>query len=363
MHSLPNRPAGIDPRADSGPVRAIALIPARLASTRLPRKMLLEETGLPLVVHTARNVAASGLFARVAVAVDADEVEQAVRVHGFEAIRTRVEHPSGTDRVREAWELLAAGGEHADVLVGVQGDEPDLEADDLARLVAAFADPAVEMATLCAPLDDARAFEAGSVVKVVRDTRGDALYFSRAPIPAAGHDRGDARAPILRHVGVYAYRPKALVRFTELPRGVLEQRESLEQLRWLEAGFRMRVVDARRAPRGIDTLEDYRAFVTRTRADPSGSAREARANASVAQREYAAVAQRVNAAVPQRVNAAVPQRVNAAVPQRVNAAVPQRVNAAVPQRVNAAVPQRVNADSGSSRWDDTGRGLSEARAG
>jgi len=252
-------------------VRAVALIPARLASTRLPRKMILDETGFPLVVHTARNIAATGVFARVAVAIDSDEVEKAVRAHGFEAIRTRVDHPSGTDRVREAWDALAARGEHADVLVGVQGDEPDLEADDLARLVAAFADPAVEMATLCAPLDDARAFEARSVVKVVRDVRGDALYFSRAPIPAAGHDRAESTAPILRHVGVYAYRPHALARFTQLARGVLEQRESLEQLRWLEAGFRMRVVDARRAPRGIDTLEDYRDFVARMRANPSAA--------------------------------------------------------------------------------------------
>lgn len=279
MHSLPNRPAGIDPRADAGPVRAVALIPARLASTRLPRKMLLDETGFPLVVHTARNVAATGVFARVAVAIDSDEVEQAVRAHGFEAIRTRIEHPSGTDRVREAWEVLERSGERADVLVGVQGDEPDLEADDLARLVAAFADPSVEMATLCAPLDDERAFEAKSVVKVVRDARGDALYFSRAPIPAAGHDRADSATPVLRHVGVYAYRPQALVRFTELARGVLEIRESLEQLRWLEAGFRMRVVDARRAPRGIDTLEDYRDFVARLRSNPSGSARGAREKA------------------------------------------------------------------------------------
>lgn len=271
MDAAQRQPAGSDPRAATTAVRAVALIPARLASTRLPRKMLLAETGAPLVVHTASSVRDCGVFARVVVAVDDEEVARAVRAHGFEAVATRVDHPSGTDRVREAWDALAASGERADVLVGVQGDEPDLEGADLARLVAAFVDPDVEMATLCAPIDsgaphdDEASFTAASVVKVVRDARGDALYFSRAPIPAAAPHAADARdaAPVLRHVGVYAYRPSALALFTTLPRGALERRESLEQLRWLEAGRKLRVVDARRAPRGIDTLDDYREFVRR----------------------------------------------------------------------------------------------------
>jgi len=267
-------PAGTEPRAASAGVRAIALIPARLASTRLARKMLLQETGTPLVVHTARSVRAAGVFARVVVAVDDEEVASAVRAHGFEPIATRVDHPSGTDRVKEAWDRLAAAGERADVLVGVQGDEPDLDGADLARLVAAFADPDVSMATLCVPLANPSEFAAASVVKVVRDAHGDALYFSRAPIPAVGHTRVEGDDPVRRHVGVYAYRPDALARFTALPRGALEQRESLEQLRWLEAGRKMRVVDARRAPRGIDTLEDYRDFVRRlARGAESGEGR------------------------------------------------------------------------------------------
>jgi 3-deoxy-manno-octulosonate cytidylyltransferase (CMP-KDO synthetase) len=250
--------------------RAIALIPARLASTRLPRKMLLDETGLPLVVHTARRVLDAGACARVVVAADAAEIAAAARAHGIEAVLTDPAHPSGTDRVREAWDALESSGERADVLVGVQGDEPDLDARDLARLIRAFDDPAVELATLCAPLADAVDVAAPSVVKVVRDARGDALYFSRAPIPAASH--GDpAAAPSLRHVGVYAYRPAALRAFTALPRGALERRESLEQLRWLEAGRKLRVVDASRAPRGIDTLEDYRDFVRRVARADGGS--------------------------------------------------------------------------------------------
>lgn len=271
-------------RAPSAP-RAVAIVPARLASTRLARKMLLAETGRPLVVHTAQNVRDAGVFARVVVAVDADEVAAAVRAHGFEALSTRVDHPSGTDRVREAWDALRAVGERADVLVGVQGDEPDVDGADLAALVAAFADPDVEMATLCAPLDDADAFRAASVVKVVRDARGDALYFSRAPIPAASHaqDSG-AGSGALRHVGVYAYRPDALARFTALPRGALEKRESLEQLRWLEAGRKLRVVDARRAPRGIDTPEDYRDFVRReARGADGGSGRASTARGELSE--------------------------------------------------------------------------------
>jgi 3-deoxy-manno-octulosonate cytidylyltransferase (CMP-KDO synthetase) len=262
------RPSGAGGGAPS--LRAVALIPARLASTRLARKMLLADTGRPLVVHTAECARGSGAFARVVVATDAEEIAAAVRAHGCEARLTRADHASGTDRVHEAWSQLALEGERADVLVGIQGDEPDLAAADLARLVAAFRDPAVEMATLAAPLADAADLARPSVVKVVRDARGDALYFSRAPIPGRGHAAAGA-APLLRHVGVYAYRPAALARFCALPHGALERWESLEQLRWLEAGLRLRVVDATRAPRGIDTEEDYRAFVARAGARPAGA--------------------------------------------------------------------------------------------
>jgi 3-deoxy-manno-octulosonate cytidylyltransferase (CMP-KDO synthetase) len=248
--------------------RAVALIPARLESQRLPRKMLLAAGERALVVHTLEAARASGAFARVAVATDSEEIAAAVRAHGGEALLTRADHPSGTDRVHEAWRALADGGERADVVVGLQGDEPEIEGADLARLVAAFADPAVEIATLAAPLADERELALQSVVKLVRDARGDALYFSRAPIPARGH--GAPPAPALRHVGVYAFRPAALARFCALPRGTLERVESLEQLRWLEAGGRMRVVEIARAPRGIDTREDWEAFAARASARALG---------------------------------------------------------------------------------------------
>ena len=249
-------------------LRAVAIIPARLASERLPRKMLLEATGLPLCVHTARNVRASGAFVRVVLAVDSEETLAAAARHQVEARMTRVDHQSGSDRVNECFSSLRAEGERADVVVNVQGDEPDVEHDDLARLVGAFRERDVEMATLAVPLDDEAQFQSASVVKVVCDARGDALYFSRAPIPARGHARESARSEPLarRHVGVYAFRPETLERFCALPRGVLETRESLEQLRWLENGGRLRVLAASRAPRGIDTRADYDEFVARTHA-------------------------------------------------------------------------------------------------
>jgi 3-deoxy-manno-octulosonate cytidylyltransferase (CMP-KDO synthetase) len=233
--------------------------------------MLLAETGKPLCVHTAENVARARSIGRVVLAADADEVLQAAACAGVEAVLTRVDHKSGTDRVFEA---LAKLGEHVDVVVNVQGDEPELEPDDLDRLIGAFEDPAVEIATLCGPLDGEREHTSASVVKVVRDARGDALYFSRAPIPSPAHPRPSAGRIFdvaRRHVGVYAFRPDALARFCALGESRLEALENLEQLRWLEAGGRMRVLDASVVPLGIDTREDYDAFVARMRGERSSS--------------------------------------------------------------------------------------------
>lgn len=248
--------------------RAIAIVPARLLSQRLPRKMLLARTGKPLFAHTVENVRASGAFARVVLATDAEEIRGAAAELGIEAVMTSVDLASGTDRVHAAWKLLEASGEEASVLVNVQGDEPELAPTDLARLVSAFADPAVEWATLCGPIARSEDADRANVVKVVRDARGDALYFSRARIPAAGHARGGEAnstelALLRRHIGVYAFTPVALVSFRSLPTGRLEVVENLEQLRWLEAGRRLRVLDAEHVPEGIDTPEDYERFVAR----------------------------------------------------------------------------------------------------
>lgn len=259
--------------------RALALVPARLGSRRLPRKMLLAESGRALVVHTVANALAAGVFERAVVATDSDEIEAVVREAGFEAVRTRPEHESGTARAEEA--ARAVGGQAYDVLVNVQGDEPELDPGDLARLVAAFADPDLQAATLAGPLAEADHAK-HQVVKVVRDAAGDALYFSRAPIPfraapdGAAYAREDARPwaeSARRHVGVYAFRPAALAAFVALPRGRLEALENLEQLRWLESGRRMRVVDALHVPLGIDTRADYDAFVARARSSTASGPR------------------------------------------------------------------------------------------
>jgi len=258
-------------------LRALAIVPARLGSRRLPRKMLLDLTGACLFEHTARNVLDCRAIERVVVATDADEILERARAAGLEAVRTRDDHLSGTDRAEEAMHIVGAAG--WDVVVNVQGDEPELDPADLERLVAAFAERTVEAATLAGPLEP-QEHERAQVVKVVRDAHDDALYFSRAPIPyrapqadGAAYARADARPWSLvarRHVGVYAFRPAALSTFCALPRGALEALENLEQLRWLESGRRMRVVDARRVPLGIDTAEDYDAFVERVRRSAAG---------------------------------------------------------------------------------------------
>jgi 3-deoxy-manno-octulosonate cytidylyltransferase (CMP-KDO synthetase) len=258
-----------------GSPRAVAVIPARLASTRLERKMLLAETGQALVVHTARNAARCAALSRVIVATDSPEIEAVVRDAGLEASMTSPAHRSGTDRVLEALEQLA--DDSIEVVLGLQGDEPDLAPEDLTRLVAAFADPAVQAATLCHALTEPEEVRSPERVKLVRDANGRALYFSRAPIPAVaahgtdgadgadGAGDSDGEPAHLGHIGVYAWRPAALKRFCAMPVGALERRESLEQLRWLEGGEQMLVLDAAQRPRGIDTAADYAAFVARTR--------------------------------------------------------------------------------------------------
>lgn len=240
-------------------MRALAVLPARLASTRLPRKVLLAETGLPLFVHSARNVQSCDAIQETLVATDNDAVAQAAHEHAVPILMTSPDHVSGTDRVHEA--VLAHGGDW-DVIINVQADEPEVDPADLASLVAAFEDPAVEIATLCTVVADATELASPNAVKLVRNARGDALYFSRAAIPDTRHARPGAPAPeYLRHLGVYAFRPSALARCCALSTGTLESLESLEQLRWLEAGESLRVLDACHAPRGIDSREDYDAFV------------------------------------------------------------------------------------------------------
>lgn len=228
--------------------------------------MLLAETGHYLFEHTVRNARRAGVLDRVVLATDSDEILRAAAEVGIEAVMTRTTHKSGTDRIREAFERFLDAGSF-EVICNIQGDEPELPPEAIETLVACFEDPSVELATLATPLADEEQLQDPSVVKVVCDRAGFALYFSRAPIPLSkpeseGVDRSE-RAPHLRHIGVYAFRPDALRRFCDLPRGTLEEHECLEQLRWLEAGFRIRVAEVRGVPVGIDTQVDYRLFVER----------------------------------------------------------------------------------------------------
>ncbi len=258
----------------SSRLRALAIVPARLGSTRLPRKMLLRASGRYLFEHTVLGVGRARALERVVLATDSPEIQAAAREVGIEALLTSSAHASGTDRVHEAFEQLLARGEGPfEVVLNVQGDEPEVRGESLDPLVAAFDDADVRLATLCTPLADARAALDPSIVKVVLDRAGDALYFSRAPIPApAPSARESSPAPFRRHLGVYAFRPDALREFCALPRGALEVRESLEQLRWLEAGRRIRVLETAEGSVGIDTPEHYAEFLAREGSRSSAAA-------------------------------------------------------------------------------------------
>jgi len=242
-------------------VNFIAIIPARAASTRLPGKPLLDIAGKPMVVRTAEQAARSHA-GRVVVATDDPAIQAAVEQHGFEALLTRGDHPTGTDRLAEAAEALGLDDEA--IVVNVQGDEPLIDPaqiDGVAELLSSS--PAAAIATCAIPIADADTLFDPNAVKVVCDSLGRALYFSRAPIPWARNALADGRRllatglPALHHMGLYAYRTSFLKRFPALPTGVLESFESLEQLRALENGYviMVRVADSPPAT-GVDTQAD-----------------------------------------------------------------------------------------------------------
>lgn len=241
--------------------RFTVIVPARLASTRLPRKPLADIGGVPMVVRVARAATDSGA-SRVVVAADCGEIVDACAAHGVDALLTRSDHATGTDRLAEAVERLDLADDT--IVVNVQGDEPLMPAAVVRRVAEALAGRAdCEVATACHALHDAAEFFSPHVVKVVCDASGRALYFSRAPIPwsrdafAASRDRLPAGLPARRHIGLYAYRAGFLRRFPQLPPAALEQHESLEQLRALAHGVGIAVVELPDAlPPGVDTAED-----------------------------------------------------------------------------------------------------------
>jgi 3-deoxy-manno-octulosonate cytidylyltransferase (CMP-KDO synthetase) len=231
--------------------RILVLIPARMAATRLPGKPLLDIAGVPMIVHVLRRAEAAQI-GRVAVATDTPEIAAAVTSSGFEAVMTRADHPSGSDRIYEALGKLDPRAE-AEIVVNLQGDFPTILPDNIRSVLGPLADPAVDIATLAAEIHTEEESLNPNVVKVVGSPVGErrlrALYFTRAAAPW-----GDG--PRYHHVGLYAYRRAALERFVTLPPSTLEQQEKLEQLRALEAGLRIDVTILDAVPRGVDTPAD-----------------------------------------------------------------------------------------------------------
>jgi len=230
-------------------MRSIAIIPARLASTRLPRKMLREIAGKPLVGWVYEAVRSSPLLFDVIIATDSEEILEVCRRHGWKAQMTSATHHSGTERVHELSDSVAA-----DVYVNVQGDEPLVRPEQIAALLDVMHDPSVQVGTVKTPCPQEDVANP-SAVKVVTAPGGRALYFSRATIP---FDRDGAKPSYFKHLGLYAYRKPALDLFVKQPESRLEKSERLEQLRFLENGIDIYVAETPYDSVGVDTEEDLR---------------------------------------------------------------------------------------------------------
>ena len=254
-------PHGKDPQQ-----KATVIIPARYASTRLPGKLLLEVAGKPLILHTLERALAARTVSRVIVATDDERIQGAVTEAGCEAVMTSVDHRSGSDRLAE----VAEGLPHGTMIVNVQGDEPMMSPDTIDAAVTAMMSDEADIVTTCEPISRRDDLLNPNVVKVVADNEGHAVYFSRSPIPfpreAAlrwGGDPGRAidNEPGLmsifrKHTGLYVYRREYLLKFTRLPPSKLETIEVLEQLRALENGARIKVIETSEPSIGVDTQAD-----------------------------------------------------------------------------------------------------------
>ncbi|MGA2211947.1 MAG: 3-deoxy-manno-octulosonate cytidylyltransferase [Bryobacteraceae bacterium] len=231
------------------PTRILGVIPARFASSRFPGKSLAILAGKPMLQHVYERASQARYLSKLIVATDDERIYKAARSFGAAVVMTRADHLSGTDRVAEA-----ASGDPANVIVNIQGDEPliDPSAIDAATL-ALLDDPDVSMTTLKKAIEDPREVQDPNVVKVVTNLAGDAIYFSRCPIPFM---RDDSAGVHYKHLGLYVYRRDFLLAYSGLPVGPLERSERLEQLRALENGHRVRVVETEYESLGVDTPED-----------------------------------------------------------------------------------------------------------
>jgi len=231
--------------------QSLILIPARMASQRLPGKPLADIEGLPMIVHVLRRAEAAGIGPAV-VATDSPAIVACIEAAGGRAVMTSPDHASGSDRIFEALNSVDPGGK-AEIVVNVQGDLPTIAPGDIAAASAPLADPAVDIATLAAEITEPRERTDPNIVKVIGSLvapgRLRALYFTRATAPSG-------EGPLYHHIGLYAYRRAALARFVALPPSALETREKLEQLRALEAGMRIDVTLISGVPLGVDTPQD-----------------------------------------------------------------------------------------------------------
>ncbi|MDG2390060.1 MAG: 3-deoxy-manno-octulosonate cytidylyltransferase [Planctomycetaceae bacterium] len=248
-------------------MRVVGILPARLSSTRLARKPLLAETGKTLIQHTWEAASQAKSLDAVIVAADCDELAAAVKSFGGHVELTG-EHPSGTDRIAEVVERCCP---EAEIIVNIQGDEPEIDPAHVDAAVAALeAHPDWQMTTLVTPLTDPELLASPNVVKAVCADDGRALYFSRSVVPFSRDESVEevlksGNSPWRHHIGLYAYRREFLLQLTQLPPSPLEQLEKLEQLRALENGATIGVVEVAESAPGIDTPEDYQQFVARWR--------------------------------------------------------------------------------------------------
>lgn len=232
-------------------MKVIAMIPARYGATRFPAKLMQDLCGKPVIVHTYQRVKDTQLFDEVYVVTDDDRIEKAISEVGGRVIRSKKEHNSGSDRLAEASQDLPV-----DIIVNVQGDEPFTNKENLEKVIDIFVkdiDKTVDVASLMEVITDPEEIANPNNVKVVVNRQNEALYFSRSVIP---YQRADVGTPYYKHIGIYAYRKAALQRFTELPPSVLEETEKLEQLRYLENGYKIRLALTNIPTIGIDTPDD-----------------------------------------------------------------------------------------------------------
>ena len=231
----------------------LAVIPARYASTRLPGKPLVPLAGKPMIERVWNQVRQASAVSDVLVATDDERIRSAVGAFGGKAVMTRSDHRSGTERIAE----VAATHKDADIFVNVQGDEPLIEPAAINELVEAIqSDGEVQVATLAVPITHPPDIMDPNVCKVVLDFDGNGLYFSRAPIPWVRDRGGAVHARHLKHLGLYAFRREALLDFATFPQGDLERVEQLEQLRWLENGYRIRVAETEHDSVSVDVPDD-----------------------------------------------------------------------------------------------------------